>query len=29
MKLMGVLFITAFVYLWAAVFPAPSGIFNL
>jgi len=29
MNLMGVLLITAFVYLWTAVLPVPSGIFNL
>ncbi len=28
MNLIGVLLIAAFVYLWTAVFPAPSGIFN-
>lgn len=29
MNLMGVLFITAFVYLWTELLPAPTGIFNL
>jgi hypothetical protein len=29
MNLVGVLLITAFVYLWTKLLPAPSGIFNL